>query len=265
MHTVRLFCKIIKYQFLAEIEYPGAYVAGILSQWVGYGVEMLMLFLMVWNFGTLAGWLPTEVIFIFAIWLLTYALAATFVFNIVINLDRMVLNGTMDEALIRPMPSFVYLLCTNINIGYISHITLTSVVLGISISQLGLFWSVWEWLWLLVLLIAGAVITGSLMLLLNFPALRTRSQSPFASLFWESRIFTQYPLTIYPKTLQFIFTAVLPLGFINFYPTQVLLGRQEGLGVPITLWLSPVVAALLAGATVFTWHRMSKFYESAGT
>jgi ABC-2 type transport system permease protein len=265
MHSIHLFFKIIKYQFLAEIEYPGAYLAGIVGQWVVYGVEMLMMFLMVWNFGTLAGWLPTEIIFIFAIWLLTFAMAATFVFNIVMNLDRMVINGTMDEAFIRPMPSFVYLLLTNINIGYISHITLTSLVLGLSIYQLGLAWSIWEWLWLLVMLIAGAVITGSLLLLLNFPALRTRSQSPFAPLFWESRVFTQYPLNIYPRALQFIFTAILPLGFVNYYPAQVLLGRYDGLGSPATMWLSPVVAALLAGATAFCWRRISKFYESAGT
>jgi ABC-2 type transport system permease protein len=163
------------------------------------------------------------------------------------------------------MPSFIYLLLTNINIGYVSHITLSSVVLGLCIYQLGLVWSVWEWLWLLVMLIAGAVISGSLLLLLNFPALRTRSRSPFAPLFWESWVFNQYPLNIYPQALQFFFTAILPLGFVNFYPAQVLLGRYEGLGVPVTMWLSPVIAALLAGITGFSWHKISKYYESAGT
>lgn len=265
MHTLRLVGKIVKSQFLAEIEYPGAYIAGIVGQWVGYGAEMLMLFIMVWNFGSLAGWLPTEVIFLFSIWLLTYAIAATFTFNISIRFHEMVINGTMDEAMTRPMPTFLYLIATNINIGYISHITLSSVALGFSISQLGMVWAFWQWLWLAVLILSGAVITGCLLVLANLPALRTRSRSPFAPLFWESRVFTQYPITIYPRVLQFIFTAVLPFAFINFYPVQVLLGRREGLGVPVTAWLSPAVACGLVAIVALCWRGMNKNYESAGT
>jgi ABC-2 type transport system permease protein len=196
---------------------------------------------------------------------MTYALAAIFTFNITISFDRLVIDGTMDEALIRPMPPFAYLLATHINVGYLSHIILTTIALGISISQLGSIWSIWEWLWLFVMLISGAVITGCLMLLCNMPAMRTRSRSPFSMLFWETRIFNMYPITIYPQSLQFIFTAVLPLGFINFYPAQVLLGRQDGLGASVTMWLSPAVAAVLVALTAFCWLKLSRFYESAGT
>ena len=265
MFTLRLIGKIVKSQFLAEIEYPGAYAAGIVGQWVGYGAEMLMLFLMVWNFGTLAGWVPAEVIFLFSIWLLTYAIAATFTFNISIRFHEMVINGTMDEALTRPMPPFLYLMSTHINVGYISHMTLSGAALAFSIAQLGLTWTVWQWVWLVVMILAGAVITGCLLVLFNLPALRTRSRSPFASLFWESRVFTQYPITIYPQALQFIFTAVLPFAFINFYPAQVLLGRREGLAAPVTVWLSPIVACLLVMVCAFCWRKMSQSYESAGT
>ena len=265
MRTIKLLFKVIKYQFFAELEYPGAYMAGIIAQWLLYGVQMAVLVLTIWNFGNLAGYYPVEVVFLFAVWLLTYALAATFTYNICRNFDQMVISGTMDEALVRPMPPFLYLLATNVNVGYISHITLTTAVLGVSIWSLGLVWSVFEWLWLFVMLVAGSVITGCIMLIVNFPAMRTRSRSPFSPLFWETRVFTQYPINIYPGILQFIFTAVIPLAFINFYPAQVLLGRQDGLWTPVTMWLSPAVAALLVGITAFFWRRMSKFYESAGT
>ncbi|MCL2420242.1 MAG: ABC transporter permease [Defluviitaleaceae bacterium] len=265
MYTLRMFALMFKYRFFAQIEYPGAYISGIIAQWLVYGIEMMMVFLMVWNFGALAGWLPVEVVFIYTIWLMTYALAAIFTFNICINFDQLVINGTIDEARIRPLPPFAYLLSTHINVGYISHITLTAVALGVSISQLGLRWSVWQWLWLFVMLISGAVITGCIMLLCNMPAMRTHSRSPFSMIFWETRIFNMYPITIYPQSLQFIFTAVLPLGFINFYPAQVLLGRQDGLGAPMTMWLSPAVAALLVAITAFSWQKLSRHYESSGT
>jgi len=265
MHTTRLLLQFVKFRFYAQIEYPGAYIAGILGQWLVYGIELFMIFLMVWNFGTLAGWTPEEVIFLFSVWLMTYALGATFTYNICRNFDQLVINGTMDEALTRPVSPFAYLIFTHINLGYISHISLTAVALGISIVQLNLIWSAWQWLWLIVLILAGSVITGCIMLLCEMPAMHTRSRSPFGMLFWETRMFTRFPISIYPQSMQIVFTTILPLGFINFYPVQVLLGKQDGLWVPYTIWISPLVAALFVGITAFCWRRMSRHYESAGT
>jgi len=265
MQTIKLFLQIIKYQFLAQIEYPGAYLAGIAGQWAAYGVELFLIFLMVGNFGTLAGWSAPEVVFLFAIWLLTYAIAATFTFNLCRNFGELVVNGTMDESLIRPMPPFLYLVATHINLGYLSHITLTTIALIFSILRLELSWSMAQWGWLIVMIVFGSLITACIMMLCEMPALKTKSRSPFSPLFWETRVFTQYPITIYPEILQFIFSTILPLAFINFYPAQALLGKTDGLGMPVTIWLSPLIALALVVITFMCWKKMSKYYESAGT
>lgn len=266
MHTIRLFCKIVKYRFRALIEYPGAFFGGIFAQWVSYGVEMAMIFLMVWNFGALAGWIPAEVIFMYALWLLSYALGASFTFNICRSFSQMAINGTLDEAFVRPMPPFAYLLATTYNLGYISHVTLTCAALAFSIVRLDVAWTALHWGWLVILVIAGAVIQGCMMLICEMPALRTRSQSPAGMFFWEVNWwFSRYPVTIYPRPVQIIFTSVLPFGFIGFYPVQVLLGKQEGVFAQITIWLSPAVAAALIFITALCWRGLTRRYESAGT
>ena len=265
MYTIHLFCKIIKYRFFAQIEYPGAFLAGILAQWLVYGIEMLMMFLVVWNFGSLKGWEPTEIVFLFAIWVMTYALAATFAFNICQNFSRLSIEGTMDEALTRPVSPFAYLLATHVNVGYVSHISLATVAIIYSILQLQIHWTISQWLWFFVLLFCGAIITGCLMLLCYMPAMLTRSESPLRILFWQSRTFGSYPLTIYPGGLQLFFTIFFPVAFIGFYPVQALLGKQEGLFTPIAIWLSPVVAVILIALTICVWKKISIHYESAGT
>lgn len=266
-YSLRLFFQIVKYKFLARIEYPGSFAAGIVTQWIAYGVEMLILFLMVWNFGSLVGWLPAEIIFMYAAWLLSYAIGASFVFNIVINLHRMAIDGAMDEALTRPMRPLAYLIAAHYNLGYISHVLITVAALAWSIGQLGLaqYWTALHWLWLVIMIIAGAVINGCMMLICEMPALRLRSQSPVRALFWESWTMMRYPITIYPRPLQFVFTVVLPYGFVSFYPMQVLLGRTDGLLPGVTMWLSPFVAILLIGITGICWRKVSAGYESAGT
>ena len=62
MFTLRLFGKIIKYKFYAQIEYPGSYFLGITAQIFAYGIDMAIVFLTIERFGALAGWRPAEVI-----------------------------------------------------------------------------------------------------------------------------------------------------------------------------------------------------------
>jgi len=181
---------------------------------------MFMIFLMVWNFGALGGWLPIEVVFLYAVWLLTYSLGAAFVYNICMSFSQMAIGGTLDEAYTRPLSPFAYLLSTHFNLGYISHIMLTTAALVFSIIQLNLSWSFMLWLWFVVMLASGAVITACLMLVCEMPAFRTRSQSPLSMFFWEGREFNQYPITIYPRPVQMIFTSIIPFGFVSFYPIQ---------------------------------------------
>ncbi|MCL2356075.1 MAG: ABC transporter permease [Defluviitaleaceae bacterium] len=265
MHYVRVFLQIVKYLFKARLEYPGAWVGGIIAQWFSYGIFMVMVMLTVWNFGTLAGWTPEEVLFLFAMYLLAYALGASFTFNLTREFRNMAINGTMDEAFCRPMPPFLYLVATTFNIGYVSHITLSGAAMIFSITRLEISWGAGQWLWLFVTLLSGGMITACLMLLCEFPALRLRSHSPLAMFFWQGREFLQYPLTIYPRPLQFIFTAILPFSFVGFYPVQVLLGKQDGIFPHVTMWLAPAVALILAGATALVWRFVSRGYESAGT
>jgi len=264
--TVKMFAKIVRYRFSALVEYPGSFLAGVVAQWLNYGIQMLMTFLMVWNFGTLAGFLPEEVIFVYAIWLLSYAIGASFTFNVCRSFPQMAIDGTLDEAFVRPMPPFAYLLATNYNLAYISHVTITLAALIISISRLGITWTALQWVWLVILVIAGAVIQGCMMLICDMPALRTRSQSPTGMFYWEINWhFMRYPINIYPRPFQLIFTSILPFGFISFYPVQALLGKQEGILPVVMVWMSPVAAGLLILITAVCWHRVTNRYESAGT
>jgi len=260
-----VFFTIVKHLYRARLEYPGSFLIGIGATWTSYAVTLVMLFVMVWNFGDLAGWQPAEVIFMYAVWLLAYAVGASFTFNMTRNFPQMSINGTLDEAYTRPMPPFLYLMATHYNVGYISHISLTAIALGYSVVQLDMSWTVFHWLWFVVIVLCGAIISGCMMLIFEMPGIRTRSRSPIGMFYWQSWNFVQYPITIYPRAVVLAFTTVLPFGFMSFYPIQVLLGKADGIFPRVTMWLSPVVAVLLIGVTALCWRILSSKYESAGT
>jgi ABC-2 type transport system permease protein len=80
---------------------------------------------------------------------------------------------------------------------------------------------------------------------------------------------SSYPLTMYPKWFQIIFTFVLPLGFITFYPVRGLLDIAADSAFPVApdliLWAPlAALAYYLIARAVFNFGLKHK-YESAGS
>ena len=82
----------------------------------------------------------------------------------------------------------------------------------------------------------------------------------------QEETLTNYPITIFPKAIQFILTFLLPFAFLNFYPASALLGKAIPQGYPAILpFLSPLVGALVFALSVLLWNWGLKHYKSTGS
>jgi ABC-2 type transport system permease protein len=82
------------------------------------------------------------------------------------------------------------------------------------------------------------------------------------NLFQEVRRFSEYPLSIFPMPLQWLFTLVVPIAFAGFYPSERLLevtalSRLAWLALPLGL------ATYAVGALV--WHAGLARYQGTGS
>ncbi len=76
-----------------------------------------------------------------------------------------------------------------------------------------------------------------------------------------------YPLSIYPYVLQVIFTFIIPIGFISFYPAAEFLGKgSESFQLPLNFALAtPAVGLVCFMLSQWIFRRGMKSYESAGS
>lgn len=85
-------------------------------------------------------------------------------------------------------------------------------------------------------------------------------------LFGSMSNFINYPITIFNKAIQVVLTLILPYAFINFFPAQFLLGKNDfSIFSPIFQFLSPVVAAVLFFLAYKFWNFSINHYESTGS
>jgi ABC-2 type transport system permease protein len=63
-----------------------------------------------------------------------------------------------------------------------------------------------------------------------------------------------------------LFTFIIPLGFISFYPAAGFLGKDSGFDLPLdlTVW-TPIVAIIMFIITQLFFKKGMRRYESAGS
>ncbi|WOO34832.1 ABC-2 family transporter protein [Anaerocolumna sp. AGMB13020] len=256
---------VLKYKM--AFEYKGAFWAATFSQVLWYGVDFLLMWVLVSRFKTLAGWSADEIIFLYSIHLITYAAAGTFFFNSCISLSGRVQSGAFDDSLMVPLHPLLYEVMSNYNTDYIRHICLAVIVFIVSLVRLDLAFNPLKIVLLILFLIGGTLIQAGALLIFSAPNFWIIRGDKLLDLFYyETITFIRYPISIYPVVLQGILTFVLPYSFINFYPAGYFLGKNDfTIFHPSLQYLTPLVGCIVFAFGVFFWNRGLKKYQSTGS
>jgi ABC-2 type transport system permease protein len=74
-----------------------------------------------------------------------------------------------------------------------------------------------------------------------------------------------YPVDMFGYAFRIIVTGLIPVAFMNYYPTLMLLGKLD----PQSPWawlgyISPLVALVMVGIAAGIWHLAIQRYASSG-
>lgn len=81
----------------------------------------------------------------------------------------------------------------------------------------------------------------------------------FVEFIFELEEVNQYPLNVYGTGITFLLTYIIPIGFVSFYPSQYILGKEEYYKYA---FFSPIVAIVLLVVTVLVWNFGIRHYQS---
>lgn len=79
----------------------------------------------------------------------------------------------------------------------------------------------------------------------------------------DLKSYGRYPLTIFNKVLKFLFTFILPIGFIAYYPAGFFFGKQQGTAAILT-YLSPVIGVAFFWISCKIWEYFAERYAGTG-
>jgi len=141
------------------------------------------------------------------------------------------------------------------------------VVFGWAITQLDIDWGPAQVLMVPHLVIFGTAIFVALFTMGAAVQFWTADSSELANAFtYGGSALAQYPMTIYPTEAVKALTFILPLTFVNWYPSLFILDKPDPLGLPGGLqFASPAAALILGLAAAACWRAGLRHYRSTGS
>lgn len=266
MFYLSLFRKFLGISVRSQMEYHASFVLGVAAQILSYGFQFLSIWIMINAFGNLAGWSPMDILFLYSMNMFSYSIGASLAFNTSQQLSDIVRTGKFDDVLLKPMNSLVYMVSSNINIGYVTHFALGIIGMVFSLTMLSITLNPANFIWLGCVLIGGALIHFSFLIITSIPNLILINNTGWSIFYWGFTNFISYPLSIFGRPVQFLLTFILPYGFISFFPAQHFLNIQDDLDFsPVFQYLTPLVGLTLLIITFILWRWGINHYESSGS
>ena len=264
-----LYRRLVSAQIRSQMQYRTAFVFDMVAQLFGNIVDFGAVAVFFTHFPTIGGWSLGEIGLLYGLSTLSFSLADMFAsgFDYAYFGPTMVQRGGFDQVLVRPVSAFLQVLASQFMIRRLGRFVQGALILALALALLHMEWTPIKIAFMLVVIVSGILFFMGLFIFGSGVSFWTvESLEAMNVLTYGGQTMISYPMHIYQDWLRSIFMFVVPMAFVNYYPSLWLLDRPDPLGGPAWLaFLSPVVclAVFLVGTRMW-WFGVQK-YTSTGS
>jgi ABC-2 type transport system permease protein len=113
----------------------------------------------------------------------------------------------------------------------------------------------------LIAAVSGCFIYAGISILLSSFSFFTVGNADVANFTMQIKDIAKYPMTIYPKVLQFVFTFIFPVAFVAFLPMRMIMGDIR----VFLIMLVPLVSGAFYWFSKKIWMLSLRHYGSSGS
>jgi ABC-2 type transport system permease protein len=238
---------------------------------VGFALTHIVSYMVIWalmsRFQTINGWNMYEVMLIYTLNMLTYAVAAVFFFFQMNDVEEDVHKGSFDSLLVKPINPFIHMIIRSFGHFFLGDIVIAIIMLGFCFSRLDIHPGFGSYVGFVFMLLGAVLVQASFIVITGSMCFWiVRARSIMNVVIFGIRGFADYPISIYGKLLRIILTFVIPYGFVNYYPSHLILGKEGGsLFAPWLPYATPIVGLLLFFIAYRVWNAGLNKYQGTGS
>ena len=259
LRLYRLFLvQYIKTTMQSKVDFLMGFFAFFIEQFLG----ILFISVIFGKIPSLDGWGFYEILFIYGFAQIPRGIDHIFTDLIWILAGDMVVEGTFDRYLLRPINPLFHICVDRFQPDGLGELIIGGILTGVAVSNMSVtITPVWVILFILSLF-PGTVIYTSVKLFFASLAFWVKDSMPILQIAYNSSDFSKYPISIYNAPIRFTLTFVIPFAVVAYYPAAALLGKESML---YAIGLEVIVAVVAWVIAYGTFKRGMNRYESAGS
>lgn len=247
--------------FKVKMQYKLSFFLTVISQLLIVALELFVLKSMFEKFSLLDFYDINELYFNFSIIWLGYSLAQLFGRGFD-KFSNLIIDGSFDLLLIRPRNIFLQIIGSDMYYEKFSRVLSTFILFIYSFAKIVSNFNIVNLLVLIFIFIGSFTIIMSVFIIGAAVCFYTIQGIEFINIFTDgTKHVGQYPMGIFNKTVRNIFTFVIPLTFVNYYPMMYITGKTENLLIAFF----PLAAMLFIIPAIIIFKMGLKKYKSSGS
>jgi len=264
--ALALYRRLLGAQLRAQLQYRASFALDISGAFLISFVDFLAVLVIFHNVPQLSDWSVHEVAFLYAMAAISFALTDVVIGYLDVFPQR-IRDGSFDVLLLRPRSTLFQVVTSELSLRKVGKLLQGVIVLGYALSNLDIHWNAGRVIMLAVMIPAAALIFGAIWIAGSCTAFWTTEGGEFTNGFtYGGQFLAQYPIDIYGVWLRRFLAYFVPIGFVCYFPSLYILGKDDTLGLPDALqFASPVVAVLTAAVAGLLWQLAVRRYRSTGS
>ncbi len=258
--------RLIGARIRSDWQYRTSFFTLLFSQVLIVSLEFAAIVLLLRLVPDLGGWTTTEVVFLYALSVVPFAIADATISSVE-RLADYVREGTFDRLLLRPLPAIFQLVVGEFQLRRFGKLVPALGVGVWAVANVEIEWTAARIGVLVAAVICGVTIYAALWVMtasLSFWAVASKEATN--SVTYGGQAANQYPLHLYRNWIRATLGWGVPLAFVSYVPSQWLLDADNPLGLsPNLVFATPLVAVALTAIASFCWRLGIRHYQSTGS
>lgn len=257
----KIYWKIIAQDIKSKMSYRADFIISTFGMLAMNVAGVLGFWLVFQMFPSIAGWSYEEMLFLYGFSLVA-ATPAQCLFDNNWNLRFQVYSGDFIKYCFRPINLFFYYMSEVFDVKGIGQFVFGVAAMVYAWWKLALPFHVYSILILLVAVLSASLFVIAILNLAAAACFWLVNSFFVLSLSNQLRDFAKYPVSIFGPALRIVFTFVIPIGFMAYYPSLIFIRPEE---VSAIIWLTPVLGCLFFYLSYKVWMKGAMNYSGTGS
>ena len=258
---LRIYFKILAQDLKSKMSYRADFIISTIGMIFTNIAGFVSFWILFRNFPSINGWSYYEMLFLYGFSLVSMT-PVQCLFDNNWSLRMYVYSGDFIKRCFRPINLFFYYQSEVFDIKGLGQLAFGIGTIAYAWSHLGIPFTFIALLKLIVFIATASMVMVALQNAAAATCFWIQNSFYILDLTVKFKDYAKYPITIFSPVFKFIFTFIIPIAFIAYYPSLVILRPDS---VPLLTWFSPIVGIIAFFLSYKLWMFGATRYNGTGS